>query len=167
MARCWLLLALTVLVLGGCRGDRDRGAHPGRSASKSAAPAATPQADPADIAVVRGWSDDLRRGDVKAASARFAVPSSVANNTPVIRLETRGEVEFFNESLPCGSKLLSTERRRGLIIATFELTERPGGICGSGTGHTAQAAFEIRNGKIVRWLRVNAGQTPGAPSDLT
>ena len=43
------------------------------------------------------------------------------------------------------------------------LTDRPGGNCGSGTGNTAKAAFEIRDGKIVKWLRVMDGETPQTP----
>ena len=109
---------------------------------------------PSSEDVIRAWADDLRRGDVDAATDRFAVPAVVANNTPRITLRTRAEVRFFNATLPCGGKVIATERRGKLIVATFELTDRPGGDCGSGTGNTAKTAFEVRDGKIVRWLRV-------------
>ena len=132
-----------VLALAGCGGeDRD--------------------APPAPEDVIRAWTDDLRRGDVDAATDRFAVPAIVANGTPRITLRTRAEVRFFNDTLPCGGRLLRTERQGRLIVGTFELTERPGGNCGSGTGHVASTAFEIRDGKIVRWLRVIRRRPPDA-----
>ena len=130
-------VALCVALALGCGGDGD---------DRDRAPSSED--------VIRAWADDLRRGDVDAATDRFAVPAVVANNTPRITLRTRAEVRFFNATLPCGGKVIATERRGRLIVATFELTDRPGGDCGSGTGNTAKTAFEVRNGKIVRWLRV-------------
>ncbi len=112
-------------------------------------------------AVVRGWADDLRRGDVKAATARFAVPALVANGTPLIRLDSREAIRLFNETLPCGGRVTATERRGKVIVATFTLTDRPGGDCGDGAGNTARAAFEVRDGKIVRWVRVGAATPRG------
>ena len=148
MAR-FAVLALT-LVLAGC--------------AEKAEPAATPR-PAADEAVVRGWADDLRRGDVDAAAARFALPATVANGTPEIELETRAEVRSFNRALPCGGRVTDILRHHGYLIATFELTERPGGDCGSGMGNTAQAAFQVRDGKITRWLRVDDGeQAPVGPT---
>jgi hypothetical protein len=105
----------------------------------------------------------MQRGEVKHASARFGLPAVVANNTPQLELRTRAEVEFFNRTLPCGGRLVAAESYHGLILATFELTDRPGGGCGSGTGHRAQAAFGLRGGKIVRWIRVPNRPEPDRP----
>ena len=143
MRRAFVLLAL---LAAGCGGDDER-----------RDPAPRPEA------VVRAWADDLRRGDVEAASARFAVPALVANGTPETRLATRDAVRSFNESLPCGARVTRTRRHHGLVIATFRLTERPGGDCGTGAGTSARTAFEVRDGKIVRWLRVPTGGDVRAP----
>jgi hypothetical protein len=124
----------------------------------------TDEDDPAPVspeAVVRGWAADLRRGDIDAATDRFAVPAIVANGAPEERLETRLQVRSFNEDLPCGGRVTATRRHHGLVIATFVLTSRPGARC-DGTGGTARTAFEVRDGKIVRWLRVpSAGDAEG------
>ena len=140
MTRCRHgLLVLTVLVAG-CGGH-------------AAAPT-KPRPRSADVSVIRAWGVYMQQGETKRASALFAIPAVVANNTPELPLRTREEVEYFNSSLPCGGRLVATRLSRGSIIATFELTHRPGGECGAGTGHLARAAFTLRDGKIVRWIRV-------------
>jgi hypothetical protein len=112
-------------------------------------------ADPDSVAVIRDWADDLRGGDIDAASDHFSVPSVVQNGTPPIQLASRRQVEQFNRSLPCGAELTMAERSGRFTIATFELTERPGpGRCGAGAGETAQTAFVIHDGRITEWRRV-------------
>ena len=125
-------------------GEQERQAEPAR------------RVDKADVRVVRKWSDALRRGDVRAASRYFALPSVVANGTTPIRLDSRGDVRFFNRTLPCGAKLIGTETAvNGFFFATFRLTERPGrGSCGAGAGQTARTAFRMRDHLITDWLRV-------------
>ena len=142
-----LLLALAAaLVAAGCGGSGDTALTAPKASNEEA--------------VIRNWADDLRRGDVAAASAHFALPATVANGSPATQLRTRAEVAAFNRSLPCGAKLIGTRRHYGVVIAEFRLTDRPGGDCGSGAGGTASTAFEIRKGRIVRWLRVPEGDTP-------
>ena len=116
-----------------------------------------------DARVIRRWSDLLRHGKVDAATALFAVPVTVANGTPPVRLVSRPEVAAFNESLPCGARLLSTTRRAPYTVATFKLTGRPGGGCGPGTGEKAATAFRIERGRIVEWLRVPIPPPPPKP----
>jgi hypothetical protein len=112
-------------------------------------------ADPATVKVIKGWADELRAGDVSAASERFALPSVVQNGTLPLRLTTRGQVEAFNRSLPCGARLTDAVAADRFTIATFKLTERPGpGECGSGVGETAKTAFVVRKGLITQWRRV-------------
>jgi hypothetical protein len=138
-----VLGALGVVALSGCgSSDKDTTTVKGG-------------ADPATVQVIRGWADELRAGDVTAASKRFAIPSIVQNGTPALRLTTRSQVEAFNRSLPCGAKLTEAVAVDRFTIATFELTERPGpGRCGNGVGETAKTAFVVRKGLITQWRRV-------------
>ena len=137
--------ALAIVATAGCGGGSSR---------RDASPAG----------VVRAWSDALRHGEVAQAARYFEVPSLVANGGPPQRLTTGAQILEFNAGLPCGAKLVATERGpRGFTIATFVLTERPGpGTCGAGVGSTARTAFRVRGGKITDWLRVQ--DIPAAPA---
>jgi len=118
--------------------------------------------DPADITVIRLWTDALRRSDVNGASALWAVPSKVQNGTPVLTLASRSDVRLFNDSLSCGSRLVSAlGAENGYTIAVFVLTNRPGGDCGTGVGNHARTAILVRSGKIVEWYRLP--EDPDAP----
>jgi len=164
-----LLIPAVALAAGGCfGGDEERpraAAQPSATAdadeSAVPAPAATPEAGAEEV--IRAWADTLRRGDVKGAAAYFAIPSTVSNGTPAVKLESRAEVEFFNRTLPCGAQVIATEDApHGFVIATFRLTERPGkGRCGDGTGATARTALLVRDGHITEWLRVPDGDAAG------
>jgi hypothetical protein len=136
------MAATAVMALAGCGSDSDDQTIQGG-------------ADPDEVEVIKEWADELRAGDVLAASERFAIPSVVQNGTPPIELADRGEVEAFNRSLPCGAKLTEATDSGRYTIATFELTERPGpGECGDGVGETARTAFVIEDGLITQWRRV-------------
>ena len=112
-------------------------------------------ADADAVQVIKGWADELRSGDVSAASERFAIPAIVQNGTAPLRLTTRPQVETFNQSLPCGARLTAARTSGKYTIATFVLTERPGpGECGNGVGEAAKTAFVIHEGHITEWRRV-------------
>jgi hypothetical protein len=126
--------------------------------------------------VIKNWSNALRRGDVRAAAAYFALPSQFINGIgtgrleQVLRIHTRAQAEAVNSSLPCGARFISAHRRGGYINALFRLTGRsgPGGSdCGSGAGHTARTNFLIDHGHIVQWIRApdepGDNHTPAAP----
>lgn len=122
----------------------------------------TGKADPGQVEVIRAWSDALRRGDVAAASATWAVPSKVQNGSPVLTLSSRSEVRIFNDALSCGSVVTSAGAARGgFTIATVRLTKRKGADCGTGTGHSARTAILVRGGKIAEWYRLP--DDPDAP----
>jgi hypothetical protein len=105
--------------------------------------------------VIRDWADTLRSGDVAGAARFFALPSIVQNGSDPIALHTRADARAFNQTLPCGARLLRTSSSAGYTTATFRLTERPGpGTCGTGTGMTARTTFVIKDGKIREWRRV-------------
>ena len=163
-------VVLAALVLAGCGGGGG-GAEPKRSpaaSSQTRTPApertATPASARSDVAAIRGWADALRGGDVEKAVSFWAIPATAANGGPPFELRTRAAVRLFNQALPCGAVLESTERRGGFVLATFRLTERPGpGECGSGTGNRVRTAFQIRRGRIVQWLRAT---DPAPASDV-
>ncbi|MEA2143382.1 MAG: hypothetical protein QOI64_1812 [Solirubrobacteraceae bacterium] len=148
------LLVLCALLLAAC-GAENRGQagtvalHDSRAGESAA------------VRVIRLWSDALRRSDVERASSLWAIPSKVQNGTPVLTLETAATVRLFNDSLSCGSKLVSARAHHGFTIAVFRLTQRPGAQCGSGTGHVARTAIRVRDGKIAEWYRLP--DDPGAP----
>lgn len=125
-------------------------------------------ASPADIAVIRGWSDALRSGNVHAAGGYFALPSEMIpgpdsnGDAIVLTLRTRAEADAAQSALPCGARFVSADQRGRYVNALFRLTGRsgPGGSdCGSGAGATARTNFVISHGRILEWIR--APDDPG------
>jgi len=116
--------------------------------------------------VIDGWATALRQGDVEAAAGYFAIPSVAENGPILVRIRSAGDAVQFNESLPCGARLIRADSAGEFTTATFRLTERPGpGSCGPGIGSVAKTSFVIRDGKIAQWRRVGAGSGGGqAPS---
>jgi hypothetical protein len=149
------LLALSLLVLSACGGG-------GSASSTSTTPTVAGDANPADVNVIDGWVTALRHGNVDAASKYFAIPSVAENGAVLAHIRSFDEARRFNESLPCGARLVRADSAGEFTTGTFRLTERPGpGVCGPGTGGIAKTSFVIRDGKIVQWRRVGAGG--GAP----
>ena len=114
--------------------------------------------------MIGAWVTALRRGDVDAAARYFAIPSTAENGPLLLQIESLDDARRFNESLPCGARLVRAETQGQFTTATFRLTERPGpGTCGPGTGEAAETSFVIRDGKIVEWRRLDAGgdEAPG------
>jgi hypothetical protein len=177
-----LLLGLVLVACGASEPDRfslrTPGAHTGAPAAPTPVPTAvpsvtaTPKAPPApkrkpvtnaERRVVRGWSDALRGGHVRAAARYFSIPSLVSNGTPGFQaLVTHSDVKAFNRALPCGAKLV--RMRRGsdhFVVGIFRLTERPGpGSCGQGKGEMAAVAFLIRDQHITQWVRADQEVDP-------
>jgi hypothetical protein len=146
--------ALALLMVAGCgsSGSGDATTIPGG-------------ADADAVKVIQQWADELRAGDVPAASDRFAIPTVVQNGTAPLRLTNRTQVEIFNQSLPCGARLTAASMSGKYTIATFVLTERPGpGECGNGVGEAAKTAFVIHNGHITEWRRVVDTEPTGPTS---
>ena len=121
-------------------------------------------ADPADVHVIDGWATTLRQGDVDAAAQYFAIPSVAENGPILLHIRSLDDARRFNESLPCGARLIRADSVGEFTTATFRLTERPGpGTCGTGVGAVAKTSFVIRDGKISQWRRVGEGGA-GAPT---
>jgi hypothetical protein len=147
------LAALGLLLISGC----------GSSGSDDGTTIAG-NADADAVQVIKDWADELRAGDVSAASDRFAIPSVIQNGTAPLRLTNRAQVEVFNQSLPCGARLTGASTSGKYTVATFVLTERPGpGQCGDGVGEAAKTAFVIQDGHIAEWRRV-VDQEPTGPT---
>ena len=111
--------------------------------------------------MIRDWSDAVRAGDFKAANALFALPATIANVGPKIRVTERAAIDDFNRSLPCGAKLLDTQDAAGgYVRATFELVDGDRPCEGE-----ADVSFRIEDGRIKEWLR--EGTTPPPPGTQT
>jgi limonene-1,2-epoxide hydrolase len=156
-----LLAGIVIMItLAGCGG--------GGGSESGGEPKIAGDADPGDIRVIDAWVTALRRGDVDAAARYFAIPSVAENGPLLLHIESLDDARRFNESLPCGARLVRAATQGQFTTATFRLTERPGpGICGPGAGNTAKTSFVIRDGKIVEWRRVGAdggGQRPPSQS---
>jgi hypothetical protein len=146
------LVVAAALAVAGC-GSSSRPA--------ASSPAATAGSLRADTAVVRGWSDALRAGQLDRAAAYFALPSTVQlmPGGPLAAIRSRADARAFDELLPCGARLIGARRVGRFVDALFVLSPRPGVRC-DGTGATARTAFDIAGGKISQWRRV-----PDEPGD--
>lgn len=133
------------------------------------------------VALIRAWSDALRRGDVSTAAGYFALPSVMINgidtggNALVLTIGTRAQAQEANATLPCGARFISADQRGRYVNALFRLTGRPGpggGNCGGGAGQTARTNFVISHGLIVEWIRApddpgdNGGSAPAPPTPV-
>lgn len=181
-----LIAIIAAVILAGCGSGKAGGAGTQRHAAATSAPGATgpttpgpriqtiptpaptgAPANPAAVALIRAWSNALRRGDVRGAARYFALPSVMVNgpgadgDAIVITVRTRAQAQAANASLPCGAKFISADQRGRYINALFRLTNRPGpgGGCSGGTGQTARTNFVITGGRIAEWIR--APDDPG------
>ena len=186
MPRLATVLLLPLFLLAGCGGGGDPDQPTAKASATPAPDRREPQADAgggsddaksparktgpvtaAEKAVIRGWADALRAGDVERAIGYWRTPAIAANGSQPFKLLTRRAIRQFNDGLTCGARLESVERDRGYVLATFRLTERKGGpgSCGSGVGNRARTLFLLRGGKIVQWIRAtdpqDAADTPG------
>lgn len=165
----FLLLAFALAGCGGGSGDDGKPARPTLTTPKAGegdaelepgGTPARPRTGPvtkADEAVIRGWADALRRGDIERAARYWRVPAIAANGNQPFRLVTRPAVRQFNAGLTCGARLESVERDENYVLATFRLTnrrDRPG-ACAQGAGNLARTLFLLRGGKIVQWIRAS------------
>ena len=157
-------LGLAIAACGGsAEPDRLSLTTPRAPASSTPEPARTPVTD-AEKRVIRGWADEMRRGRVAAAAKYFSVPSEIVNLPPKGNLISSRQVEEFNDSMPCGAKLLGVQRTVSeLVVADFELTNRPGAECGASAGERATFAFLIdADDHIARFILID-GSAPTAP----
>ncbi len=175
-----LVLATVAVIAAGCGSTgRSEASHSSSTRSPTTArhqatpsvpvnpvPAHAPRAaDARTTAVIRGWADALRRGDVRGAARYFQIPSVFAPGPDQeLTLNSLAEAEAANQALPCGAKLISVVHVGGPFVqALFRLTGRPGrggSACNPGAGETARTNFVIKSGHIRVWIRA-----PDAPGD--
>ena len=110
---------------------------------------------PSPPAIVRAWSKALNANDNKAAAALFAPGAELIQGVDV-RLTPQLALAW-NQSLPCGGKIIGLTRSGNRVRATFLLKERPNHRC-DGPGQKAAAVFIVRKGKIVFWEQVPVKQ---------
>lgn len=128
----------------------------------------TGAADPADVGVVRRWSQTLRAGDISGASRLWAAPAVGQNGTPVLRLRSRRDVMAFNAGLTCGAVVVAARGAGAYTIVKFRLENRkgPGAMdCSQIRGATARSAIRVRGGRIVEWYRLPDSPRGSAPGD--
>lgn len=150
----WLPVLLCAISFAGCGGGGATGSDPATGAD-------TADADPGDVQVIEDWSAALAEGDVEAAADYFAIPSTAENGPLLTKIDSRADAIAFNRSLPCGAEVVSAQTAGDFTTATFELADRPGGDCGSGAGGTASTSFQIEDGKIVEWRRIDDAAPAG------
>jgi len=174
--RALVIVVLPALALAACGGgSKATPAAPTTAAQPETAQTGDPLAlpagvpttttGPADAAAaktIRDWSAALRAGRLKQAVSFWAVPSKIQNGTPVLTLISRDDVRIFNDSLACGAVVTSAGAAGRYTIVTYRLTNRRGGNCGTGTGHSARTAVLVRNGHIAGFYRLpDAGSSGG------
>src|SRR5688572_6514498 len=112
---------LALLLLAGCGGGGDGDDRPAAQASATATEEQSrPEAEPgggdaeesvrrtgpvtaAEKAVIRGWADALREGDVERAIGYWRAPAIAANGSQPFKLLTRRAIRHFNDGLTCGA----------------------------------------------------------------
>jgi limonene-1,2-epoxide hydrolase len=113
-------------------------------------------------AVVRAWSAALDRNDNEQAARLFADGAQIVQNGEAT-LATHADAVRWNAALPCGGRISHLEvQADGLVLAVFELEERPQHRCDA-PGSQAAALFRVENGRIVLWHQtpVPAADAPG------
>ena len=160
MRRALAASVLVAVLVAGCGG----GLHLlGKTSQAKPAPSAFGgQANRSSVAVIRGWANALRSGDIARAASYFALPSLYANgvdargNLVVLKIRSRAGAVIVNRQLPCGAVVIAAMRHGPYIRAIFRLTGRPGPggtSCTPGAGSEASTFFLIRGGKIADWIR--------------
>lgn len=127
------------------------GTDPGRPRGSSEGRHRGPLRADAEL-VIRRWLAAVREGDDVRAASYFRVPARVRSGDEVEELRSRTLIVSWNRALPCGATL---ERVRpssgGFVIASFQLTDRAGSTCGSGTSGRARSAIRVQGGRISEW----------------
>ena len=116
---------------------------------------------PSPESVVRAWNESVNSEDNEAAAELFAPGAEVIQAGRSRILETEAQAIRFNASLPCSAEIVELESNGDMVTATFLLADRGTTEC-DGPGSQVQAAFRVREGKIVLWHQLpGSGTAPG------
>jgi hypothetical protein len=154
------LAVVLVMLVAGCGGSGDddppkRAEPPPAQTQGRTTPAPAPADTAAAERVIRSWLAAVREADFKRAGSFFARGARVRNGGPTRTLDDPALAIAWNATLPCGANLVGvTPAPKGFVIAEFELTERRGGMCGSGLGAPASSRIKVKDGQITDWYRV-------------
>jgi ketosteroid isomerase-like protein len=107
---------------------------------------------PSSESVVRAWSQALNSGDNEAAADLFAPGAEVIQGMSFV-LETKRQAIAFNAALPCSGEIVELVSDGDRVRATFRLGDRPASRCDA-PGAEVEAAFRVRDGKIVLWQQL-------------
>ena len=81
-------------------------------------------------AVLDGWATAIRHRRPAKATRYFALPAIVSQPvTGPVEIRTKAIAERFNDSFPCGTKLVSARPYGRYIVGTFQLVSVKGRIC--------------------------------------
>src|SRR5258707_3047814 len=108
-------------------------------------------ADRAAVRVITRWLKALRRGEERKAARFWATGAKFQNATPVLTIDTAVEKLAIQKSLPCGARIKQAGGPAPFVVLVFVLTQRRGGDCGTGAGHTARGAIRVARGRIAEW----------------
>jgi hypothetical protein len=121
------------------------------------------EAPPENVAVVRGWLDELSRGEVRRAARRFGLPARFQNFSSVALIRRPAQALAVTDSLPCGGHMTVAGGANGFVVYEARLTDRPGGACGTGIGSVVRGAVLVRDGHMIEWYRLpDRSSAPGA-----
>ena len=114
--------------------------------------------------VLDGWATAVRHRQLAKATSYFALPTIVSQpTTGPVEIRTKAIAERFNDSFPCGAKLVGARADGRYIVGTFQLVQVPGRTC-----TTPKALVKVgfvfgdrkRPNRFTEWWRV--AETPGA-----
>jgi hypothetical protein len=177
-----LALALMAVSLGACGGGSDGGGDLASPDLRLITPPRYVGAEPISVPtagverkmhesdverlkpVLDGWSTAVRKGRLGKATEYFALPTIVAQpTTGPVEIRTRKIAERFNDSFPCGAKLVGAHADGRYIVGTFMLVEVPGRTCTTPKS-LVKVGFVFgdkkRPNRFTEWWRVD--ETPGA-----
>jgi hypothetical protein len=148
---CVLALLVAAAVVSACDSSSDRAEAPSPTAPR-AETAPPPRDAPAPPAtnpsraeqLIQAWLAALELEDYKRAAGYFARGALVDQGDP-FRLATRADAITFNRELPCRAHLTGVRREPHTALATFLLSDGPGGSCNG----SVRVRFTIRHGRFT------------------
>jgi hypothetical protein len=157
MRAAWALLVLLALVGAGCAsGDDSPSPTPQPRVDKRPPPDEPAPPRPkasSQERLIQAWLAAVQTRDYKRAASYFSRGALIDQGAPH-RLRTRAQAISFNRHLPCTAALTAVRNVHGATLATFLLTDGPGGSCEG----SVRVRFTIRD-RTFRAFR----QLPDAP----